>query len=93
MVRFLAYSLFATALAIAGADLMHFWNHGAWSWYTVGSLVAQHGITVDSLTAPLTHELIEWMRPAPLGILAGSAAVIAWMMQPRYFPKVIADFA
>lgn len=93
MSRFLAYSLFATALAIMGADLTHFWDHGVWSWYTVGSVVAEQGITVDSLTAPLTHEFIQWLRPAPLSILAGSGAAIAWMMQPRYFPKVIADFA
>lgn len=93
MARFLAYSLFAAALAFVGADLAHFWDHGVWSWYTVGMLVAEHNIVVNSMTAPLTHEFLMWMHGAPLGILAAGGAVCAWIMQPRYFPKVIADFA
>jgi len=93
MARFLAFVLFAAAGVFIAADIMHFANHGAWSLYSFGNLLTELNIAVDSTTAPLTHEFLAWMRPAPLGITAACTAVVCWMLQPRYFPKAIADFA
>ena len=91
MIRFLAYTLFGVAFLTIGTDMQHFWDHGVWSWHTVGMLLNDQGIVVDSATAPLTHEFLLWMTPVPLGVVAAAAAAIVWMMQPRFIPKVIAD--
>ena len=93
MARLLAFVLLAAACAVIAADVTHFWNRGSWHLLTFGDLQVAYGIAVDSKLAPLTHEFLDWSSPAPVGIVSAVGAALCWLMQPRYLPKQIADFA